>query len=256
MLHEDEPPAYSLVNGDGRSRLVLLCDHASHRVPRSLNNLGLAPEQLRDHIGWDAGTAELGREFARRVDAALILSNYSRLVIDCNRCPTAADSIPTESDKVSIPGNACVDSAQRQQRQAELFQPYHQAISAHLDNRLADQPVLLSIHSFTPRLQGRLRPWSIGVCYGEDRRLADHFLAVLPRHLDCGIGDNEPYAIEPGIDHTLPHHAGTRGLLHVMLEFSRDELQTAKGVGWWAGRLAAAWVEVESLLVARDVPMG
>lgn len=98
LLGADDPKPFELVNSEGRSELVLFCDHASNRVPASLNNLGLSDEQLASHIGWDPGAALLARALSVRLDAPLLLSNYSRLVIDCNRHPTAADSIPTTSD--------------------------------------------------------------------------------------------------------------------------------------------------------------
>jgi predicted N-formylglutamate amidohydrolase len=37
LLGSDEPPPVELVNADGRSSAVLVCDHASNRVPRQLD---------------------------------------------------------------------------------------------------------------------------------------------------------------------------------------------------------------------------
>jgi len=248
LLQQDEAPAFELVNAASENRVLLLCDHASCVVPRSLNNLGLSREQLEDHIGWDAGAADLAKALAVRLNASLIMTNYSRLVIDCNRSPTDRDSIPAQSDYVQIPGNADLDGHRRRQRQTELFQPYHRAIAHRLDAQLPGYPVLLSIHSFIPSLQGKLRPWPIGVCYGKDRRLANLLLTVLGRNLNFEIGDNKPYSVEADVDYTLPHHADRRGLLNVMLEVSRDQLQTEKGITCWSDRLAAAWEEIEPLL--------
>ena len=48
LLVPDEPPAFEIVNANGRGNAVLVCDHAANRVPRRLGNLGLAPEQLAE----------------------------------------------------------------------------------------------------------------------------------------------------------------------------------------------------------------
>ena len=77
-----EPAAFELINATGKSDVVLLCDHASNRIPRQLGNLGISPQQLYSHIALDLGAADVARFLSASLDAPLILSNYSRLVID------------------------------------------------------------------------------------------------------------------------------------------------------------------------------
>ena len=55
FLAPDEPPAYGVVNPDGGSPYVLLCEHASPRIPRRLGDLGLPEAERLRHIGWDIG---------------------------------------------------------------------------------------------------------------------------------------------------------------------------------------------------------
>ncbi len=105
LLASSEPPVFELVNPGGGSSAVLVCDHASNRVPASLGRLGLEPHQLADHIGWDPGAAEVARRLSVQLDAPLLLSGYSRLVIDCNRPPHSEESIPEQSAGVPVPGN-------------------------------------------------------------------------------------------------------------------------------------------------------
>jgi predicted N-formylglutamate amidohydrolase len=102
LLADDEPPAFEVVNTNGASQFVLVCDHASKRVPRCLNNLGLTDEQLDDHIGWDPGAAEVARLLSKNLNAPLVLSGYSRLVIDCNRPLQSVQSIPEQSAGVMV----------------------------------------------------------------------------------------------------------------------------------------------------------
>ena len=41
--------------------VVVVCEHASNRMPAGLGGLGLAPELLTSHIAWDPGALGLAR---------------------------------------------------------------------------------------------------------------------------------------------------------------------------------------------------
>lgn len=246
LLDSAEPSAFEIINAEGNSDVVLLCDHASNLVPRRLGNLGLEPKQLAEHIAWDSGAAAVARGLSERLDAPLVLSGYSRLVIDCNRSPSNAESIAEQSAGVSILGNQRLGQEQRASRRRELFEPYHLAISKLLDDRSQLNTLLISIHSFTQVLDGISRPWPVGVCYGRDRRLAKLMLRALVRRVDDEVGDNQPYAIEDDIDYTIPLHGEGRGLPSVMIEIRQDGIQTAAAAASWAAQLADVWLEIES----------
>ncbi len=147
------------------TRPIVSRDNAPH--------LGLDAIQLADHIGWDPGAADVARRLSTSLDAPLILSGYSRLVIDCNRPLHSAESIPEHSDGVPVPGNRGLLPEEREIRIEALYRPYHDAIDRLLDDRGPRPSLLLSIHSFTPVLHGRPRPWQIGVSSWRDRRLAE-----------------------------------------------------------------------------------
>lgn len=236
----DEAPPFEVVNANGLCPLVINVDHASNRVPRRLAGLGVAAACLDTHIAWDAGAAQMALRLGELLDAPVILAGYSRLVIDCNRSPRSAASILAVSDQVDIPGNLNLRPEERELRRTMLFEPYHQALAHLLDQRGPDA-ALLAMHSFTPVLQDYQRPWQLGVCYGNDRRMAQIFLAELQALVGLTIGDNEPYTVEPDIDFSLPYHASARGLPHMMLEFSAATLNSAAAVDLWAARLADIW---------------
>ena len=246
LLQPDEPPAFDVVNVHGRSNAVLVCDHASNRVPRRLVNLGLTPEQLADHIGWDPGAAEVARRLSILLDAPLVLSGYSRLVIDCNRPLRSAESIAEHSAGVGVPGNCELSVTDKTQRINTLFLPYHRAITQLLDDRSHRPNLLFSIHSFTPVLDNKPRPWHIGISHGRDRRLAALMLSTLAQDTSIVIGDNQPYPIEDEFDYTLPVHGESRGLLNIMIEIRQDGIRTTAGTAAWAARLAEAYRVVEA----------
>jgi len=241
LLEADEAPAVELVNGDGRSNVVLVCDHASQRVPRRLGTLGLDGSRLAEHIGWDPGAAAVARQLSSRLDAPLVLSGYSRLVIDCNRPLHSPQSIPEESDGVSIPGNLGLSADERSARAGALFHPYHDAIARVLDRRPDRPSVLLSIHSFAPILSGRVRPWHVGVSSRRERRLASLLLAELRVHPDgLTVGENEPYAIDDDLDYTIPVHGEARGLPSALIEIRQDGIEKPADTEAWAERIAEA----------------
>lgn len=241
LLGPDEPPAVEIVNAAGGSRVVLLCDHASPRVPHRLGTLGLDPARLSDHIGWDPGAAEVARRLSGHLDAPLVLSGYSRLVIDCNRPLSSPESITECSAGVPIPGNRGLSPEERDSRIETLFGPYHDAVGRLLDGRSNRETVLLSIHSFTPILNGQPRPWQIGVSHWGDPRLAKLLLRALSRTGDLAIGDNEPYPIEEHTDYTIPRHGGVRGLPSAMIEIRQDGIRTTAAATVWAARIAEAY---------------
>jgi predicted N-formylglutamate amidohydrolase len=246
LLDPAEPPAFEILNPRGVGSAVLVCDHASNRVPRRLSTLGLEPEQLADHIGWDPGAAEVARRLSASLDAPLVLSGYSRLVIDCNRPLANAGSIAQQSAGIEIPGNIGLSPEERESRIDTLFRPYHQAIDRLLDGRARRPTLLLSIHSFTPTLNGHQRPWPIGVSYWRERGFADLVRDALAHRVDGIVGDNQPYPIEAEIDHTIPVHGEGRGLPSIMIEIRNDGLRNAEDAAAWASRLADAYREIES----------
>ena len=251
LLGTDEPPPVELVNAGGQSSAVLVCDHAANRVPRQLGTLGLDAVQLADHIGWDPGAAEVARRLSALLDAPLVLSSYSRLVIDCNRPLRSTESIAEQSDGVPVPGNRGLSPWERERRINALFRPYHGAIDRLLDGRTRRPNLLLSIHSFMPVLNGRLRPWHIGISHWRDRRLAALLLGVLTRSGEFTVGDNAPYPIDADIDYTIPVHGEGRGLPSVMIEIRQDEIRTTTGAAAWAARLAESYrlIEAEALRI-------
>ncbi|MDG3041020.1 N-formylglutamate amidohydrolase [Roseicyclus marinus] len=230
--------AFSVEGTERRGRWVVTCDHASNRVPPEVagGDLGLPPEDMNRHIAYDVGAAGVSRRLAEVLDAPVILSNFSRLVIDPNR----GEDDPTLCMKIYdgsiIPANRHADAAEIERRLALFHRPYHRALS-DLIARRAD-PVIVSIHSFTPQFVGRPpRPWHVGVLYAGDTRLAYPLIARLRDEPDLCVGDNEPYSGHlPG--DALDRHAVQPGRLHVLVEIRNDLIATPAQQAAWGERLA------------------
>lgn len=245
LLAADEPSPFEVVEGQTRSPYVILCDHATNRVPRALGSLGLVASDLERHIAWDIGASGLARALANRLDAWLILQNYSRLVIDCNRPLTSADSIALSSEDTQIPGNQGLSHTEQTRRAQAIFEPYHAQIRRTLDARAAAKQasLLLFVHSFTPRFRGIARPWHAGVLYHEDLRLALPVLRGLRRDSSLVVGENQPYQASDLTDYGLIEHGERRGLPGVEIEVRQDLLATSNDQLAWADRLARVIVE-------------
>lgn len=232
-------PSFELINPHGTSPVLLVCEHASRYIPEALAQLGLDDAAAAEHIAWDIGALELARELSARLDATLLVANYSRLLIDLNRPLTAPDAIPEHSEVYPIPGNRNLSAAARQERVTRLFEPFHQQLSALLDARQnAARPTrLVGVHSFTPCYRGEPRPWVAGVLYAKAAAYARRMVDGL-RQGGEEIGDNQPYVIDPLEDMTVPVHGDERGVDAVLIEIRNDGLRTPQGVEAWATRLA------------------
>jgi predicted N-formylglutamate amidohydrolase len=239
LLAADEPPPFIEIGLQGRSNFLIVVDHASRRIPRRLNDLGLPASELQRHIAWDIGALGVARQVAAALDAPLVAQNYSRLVIDCNRDPQVATSIPRSSESIDIPGNMGLSDADIAVRRAEIFDPYHHRIRTLLDERgAAGRPtILVAQHSMTNIYHGVRRDMHAAVLYNRDRRFAGLVLDRLRREAGLIIGDNEPYFVSDETDYTIPRHGEARGLPHVEIEIRQDLVSDDAGQADWARRI-------------------
>jgi predicted N-formylglutamate amidohydrolase len=231
-----------IVNAGGDARLLLLCDHASNRVPPCLGTLGLPPEDMERHIAYDVGARGVTLALARLLDAPAVLATWSRLVIDPNRGEDDPTLVMELYDGSVIPANRGVAAAEIARRLDRFHRPYHAAVAARIARARAagHEPVLVGIHSMTRQLRGRPpRPWAVAVLYGPDDRLARPLLARLRQEPGLCVGDNEPYRGALAGD-TMDRHGVGNGLAHVLIEVRNDLISDPGGEAAWAARLAPA----------------
>ncbi|MFI5002859.1 MAG: N-formylglutamate amidohydrolase [Reyranellales bacterium] len=242
LLCPGDPPPFSVHNEKGRAPLLLLCDHASNAVPKALGDLGIPASELARHIGWDIGGLDAALELSVALDAPLVASGYSRLVIDCNRWPGGEGSTPEISDGTAVPANHGLSKEQVDRRAAACFWPYHREVDRQLEPMTAGGRAvcLLVVHSFTPEMKGFKRPWHVGVLWNDDPRLPEALLGELRRDLSLVVGDNEPYSAREPYEYTLASHARPKALPHCSLEVRQDLIGTPGDARRWGRRLAPA----------------
>ncbi len=237
-----------VTNPDGRGGFVLACEHAGNFIPPELHGLGLGPGLTTSHIAWDPGALPVARELSRLLDAPLVAQRVSRLVYDCNRPPESDSAIPEVSEIHPVPGNRDLSPEARQERVVAVYLPFRDILAARLDAARAagSEPLLVTVHSFTPVYRGIPRDVDIGILHDTDSRFADAVLQHAGADGDLAVRRNEPYGPADGVTHTLQVHALPRGLGNVMIEIRNDLIREGAGQQSMAARLAR-W-----LAAARD----
>ncbi|RLJ98517.1 N-formylglutamate amidohydrolase [Ruegeria conchae] len=218
-----------ILNPNGKGRVVLLCEHASSTIPEAYDELGLADKDRLSHAVWDPGAREVTLALSAALDAPAILLRVSRLVYDCNRPPDAPSAIPERSELIEVPGNQNLNQSQRDARIQSVYGPFCAAVSGVLEARNND-PVVVTIHSFTPIYYGAKRAVEIGLLHDEDSRLADAMLARKTLLSHRRVERNEPYGPGDGVTHSLRLHAQSRGLANVMIEVRNDLMRSPEDV--------------------------
>jgi predicted N-formylglutamate amidohydrolase len=231
FLAAHEPPPCSVLNCDAQVPVILLCDHASRRLPASLGDMGLDPPARRCHLAVDIGAGTLTRQLAASLSVTAVLCEYSRLVVDCNRQLLDPSAFLEFGDGIVIPGNRNLRPDEKEVRADSIYWPYHRVIEEEIERlqSFGTPPAVLAIHSFTPVLNGVSRPWQMGVLWDTDKRLAEVFGKELG---EAGflVGDNEPYSGKAPQDFTIDHHAEANGLPHVGIEIRQDLIADEDGV--------------------------
>ena len=231
LLDEADGPAFEIHNAEGQSPIVVVCEHASNRVPLRLGNLGLSDKDLETHVAWDPGAASLARKLSDAFDAPFVEARFSRLVYDCNRPPEAPSAMPADTEVCPIPGNANISDAERAARAQEIYEPFHEAVSKTLQRQRSAgrTPILVTVHSFTPVFHGKTRDVEIGLLHGQDNHLVAAMMETIKdASYDCRA--TEPYGPKDGVLHSIEKHLADGPMPYVMIEVRNDLLATDDGM--------------------------
>lgn len=237
--------AFKILGEDRPGRWLVTCDHASNHVPDWVDggDLGIPAADMARHIAWDVGAAGLAVRLGENLDSPVILSDFSRLVIDPNRGEDDPTLVMKLYDGTIIPANRHAGPEEVERRLDRLYRPYHSAY-ARLAALRPDR-VIVAMHSFTPCLRGRAaRPWHVGVLYSHlDERFSKPLIARLQAEKDLCIGDNEPYTGHlPG--DAIDRHALRLGRHNTLIELRNDLIDDPASQAHWATRLSPILTEV------------
>ncbi len=221
--------------------LVLSCEHASAFVPRDLAPLFRGQRALlATHRGFDAGALGVARGIARRLGVPLLAGGSTRLIVDLNRSPHN----PTIF-------SAMTRSLPRAERAALIarFHAPHWARAERMVDAAGAPVVHVAVHSFTPVLNGEVRPLELGLLYdprrGRERAFADALHAAVARRAPAlRIRRNRPYH---GRSDCLPtafrKARPAADYLGLELELNQATLRGAADERRWAALLAPSLEE-------------
>ncbi|WP_420586645.1 N-formylglutamate amidohydrolase [Ruegeria sp.] len=227
---------------NGTPLVLLVCEHASNRIPGFLGDMGLSAEALQSHIAWDPGALGVAQHMAAQMSAPLVHGGVSRLVYDCNRPPEATSAMPAKSEDYVIPANAALTDAERQARVENIYEPFTRAVDAQIETHRPSLRLMVTMHSFTPVYHGRPREVELGILHGKDDRFASGMMQCIPADIPFVTRLNEPYSATDGVAHTLDARAWPNGLLNVMIELRNDLIRTPEQQQAIADHLVP-WIE-------------
>jgi predicted N-formylglutamate amidohydrolase len=237
---------FETFEGDRSRGIVLVADHARRNLPEEYGDLGLPAAEFERHIAYDIGVETVTRELASLIGAPSVIATYSRLLIDPNRGEDDPTLIRQLYDGTVIPANYPMPAEERERRLETFYRPYHDAVGAMVASvaqASGQAPFILSVHSFTPSMHGRARPWHVGILWDRDDRVARPLIEMLAADTTLTVGDDEPYDGALRGD-TMFRHAIVNGFAHALIEIRQDLIADLEGAVAWAERLAPIVEEI------------
>lgn len=172
--------------------LVLTCEHASAAIPPEFKELfSTHSDLLKTHSALDIGADILWEMFKNHPSAEISLAikgEYSRLIIDLNRSE--------KHPRLFSPITKNLDKLTKKSILQTYYQPYRQTIIQHIAKLFP--PILhLSLHTFTPILNNKLRDVDIGLLYDPQRPFEKMFSRMWAKKIkekhSLKVRMNSPY---------------------------------------------------------------
>ncbi len=231
---------FEIIEGNRAGGMLIVADHAKRDMPDEYGDLGLPAAEFDRHIAYDIGVEMVTRRLAGITGAPAVMCGFSRLLIDPNRGEDDPTLIRQVYDGTVISGNYPMSEEEQQRRLDRFYRPYDDAVGA-LMSSVAEasgrSPFIVSMHSFTPVMQGRPRPWHVGILWDSDPRAPLPLIEALAADGTLVVGDNEPYDGALRGD-TMFRHAIVNGFAHALIEIRQDLVGDDAGAEAWADRLA------------------
>ncbi|TDN85891.1 putative N-formylglutamate amidohydrolase [Salegentibacter sp. 24] len=173
-------------------KLVLTCEHAFNSIPQEYKNLFInAEEVLESHRGYDPGALNLFRKL-EALASFTKLQEASRLLIEVNRSKAHPYLFSEFTRKLSL--------HQKSKIFDQFYLPYRRAVEKKVleYTRTGEKVLHLSVHTFTPELNGNIRNTDIGILYNPKRQKEKAFSRSFKGNLqyqkpDLKVRFNYPY---------------------------------------------------------------
>jgi predicted N-formylglutamate amidohydrolase len=163
------------------------------------------------------------RDLVRQLDAVGVLSTYSRLVCDPNRDIDDPTWIRDSVEGYTLSFNQGLTDAECRRRQMCYHEPYHKMVDQVLADALhhAGEVLMLSVHSFTPRLGDEVRKMEVGVLFDKFPVLAGELCDLIAEQ-GFLTELNKPYSGLMGLMSAAKRHGTVYGVIYLQLELRQD----------------------------------
>lgn len=173
-----------------KTKLILTCEHAVNKVPQPYQILFFPfKDLLATHRGVDFGALKIALHLQKVFHCAFFQAEVSRMLIDCNRSLDHPDCF---SEVTRLLGA-------KEQRQLidQYYTPYRERVITLMTEYIKQgfQILHLSIHSFTPMMNGEERTADIGLLYDPQRPLEKEFCTRWQKEMQktFKVKKNYPY---------------------------------------------------------------
>lgn len=160
------------------SDYIFTCEHGGNDVPQDFLDVFTGNEEiLQSHRGWDPGAREIAEYLARELQAPVFCASVTRLLIEFNRSLHHAQLFSEFSNGLD---------AERKALLLGVYNRYRQQVVDMIDRRHKEgrRTVHISVHSFTPVLDGQTREADIGILFDPDREEERGFCERLRQELE------------------------------------------------------------------------
>ena len=197
-----------------KSVLFLSSEHASNAVPEFLKAHFKSKEAkavLKTHRGYDIGAGDVFWELAKILRTSYAIQGaYTRLAIDLNRNSNKNHRYSEFTEQAPDVEKQRLEGYWDGFRDAFLG-----AVKAELSKKNPSQIIHLSIHSFTPELDGKVRNADIGILYDPSRKKEAAYAKALKKHL-------ETYCPELRVRFNYPYLGKTDGHVTALRKQYKD----------------------------------
>ncbi|MBX2969752.1 MAG: N-formylglutamate amidohydrolase [Cyclobacteriaceae bacterium] len=170
--------------------LLISCEHAGNEVPDAYASLfSDAQDVLASHRGWDPGALDVAQFLADRLQVKLFSMSVTRLLVEMNRS--------IDNPQLFSGFSNGLEEEEKRKLIDQYYFPYRKSIEEAI-LKTNDAVIHLSIHSFTPVLNGTVRNVDVGLLFDPDRKSELQFCSVLKSELEKELPNqriefNEPY---------------------------------------------------------------
>jgi predicted N-formylglutamate amidohydrolase len=177
---------------------------------------------LATHWGWDPGAWTLTRALASQLGSPAVGGRWSRLWIDLNRDVDSPTLVCRDAEGQAIPWNSGLGSAEIARRVLACHVPYHAAIDALVARSVVhgSQPVVIAVHTFTPKLGNKERRFDLGMLYDIHESAARRVGREAVR-AGLRVRYNQPYSGLRGMIYSAQRHGAARGLVYLEIELNQ-----------------------------------